>query len=45
MQAHWTNIHANSPEDGFWRHEWEKHGTCAIQLPPMDGELEVGLEE
>ena len=45
MQEHWTNVHANTPEDGFWRHEWEKHGTCAMQLPPMDSELKVGLKD
>lgn len=39
LEAHWTNVHANTPEDDFWRHEWEKHGTCAMQLPPMDDEL------
>ena len=32
-------MHANSPKDGFWKHEWEKHGTCAMQLPQMDSEL------
>ena len=39
QQSHWTNVHANSPKDGFWKHEWEKHGTCAMQLPQMDSEL------
>jgi len=39
LESHWTNVHANSPKDGFWKHEWEKHGTCAMQLPQMDSEL------
>jgi len=25
--------------DSLWQHEWQKHGTCAAQLPSMDSEL------
>jgi ribonuclease T2 len=25
----WPNIHGDDTEDSLWRHEWDKHGTCA----------------
>jgi len=25
----WPNVHGNDTEDSLWKHEWEKHGTCA----------------
>jgi len=25
----WPNIHGSDTEDSLWKHEWEKHGTCA----------------
>jgi len=25
----WPNIHGEDTEDSLWKHEWEKHGTCA----------------
>lgn len=39
LQLHWTNIRANTKVDNFWKHEWEKHGTCAMQLPALNSEL------
>ena len=33
--------------DQFWKHEWDKHGTCAMQLEALDSELKFfqkGLE-
>lgn len=36
----WINIEKNTPLDGLWKHEWEKHGTCAAtQLKSVDSEL------
>ena len=29
LEANWTNVHANSDEFGFWKHEWDKHGRCS----------------
>lgn len=47
LRLHWTNVRANTDEDNFWKHEWNKHGTCAMVLEPMDNELKYfskGLE-
>lgn len=29
MKEKWINIEKNTALDGLWKHEWEKHGTCA----------------
>lgn len=29
LKEKWINIEKNTPLDGLWKHEWEKHGTCA----------------
>ena len=31
MEKFWPNLMQNTPDDSFWKHEWEKHGTCACQ--------------
>lgn len=28
----WPNLYTNTPIDSFWKHEWDKHGTCAVSL-------------
>jgi len=47
LKLHWTNVRANTKLDNFWQHEWEKHGTCAMQLEAVDNEYKYfnkGLE-
>ena len=47
LRLHWTNVRANTPEDNFWEHEWNKHGTCAMILPEVNSELkyfQTGLD-
>ena len=47
LRIHWTNVRANTPEDNFWEHEWNKHGTCAMVLPEVNSELkyfQTGLD-
>lgn len=40
LKEKWINIEKNTPLDGLWKHEWEKHGTCAAsQLKSVDNEL------
>jgi ribonuclease T2 len=40
MTEKWINIEKNTPLDGLWKHEWEKHGTCAAQhIPQLNTEL------
>lgn len=38
LNEHWTNVEKETPEDGLWKHEWEKHGTCASVLSPFHSE-------
>ena len=40
MTEKWINIEKGTPLDGLWKHEWEKHGTCAAQhVPLLNNEL------
>lgn len=40
MTEKWINIEKGTPLDGLWKHEWEKHGTCAAQhIPQLSSEL------
>jgi len=38
LEHFWLNVEKGTPFDQLWRHEWEKHGTCAAQLQQLDTE-------
>ncbi|PAV60506.1 hypothetical protein WR25_25518 [Diploscapter pachys] len=35
----WPNYYPTKTADSFWKHEYEKHGTCSQSLPDFDSEL------
>lgn len=39
MKINWLNVENNTQPDSLWKHEWEKHGTCAFQVVPLNSEL------
>jgi len=38
LDDHWPNLIDFTPHTQFWKHEWEKHGTCAASLQDLDSE-------
>lgn len=36
LKEHWTNIEGNTKAYSFWKHEWDKHGTCSATLPLLN---------
>ncbi|XP_075224005.1 ribonuclease X25 isoform X2 [Lycorma delicatula] len=40
LNEYWTDVELGGKhkKDGFWRHEWVKHGTCASALETLNSE-------
>ncbi|XP_038195782.1 ribonuclease T2 [Arvicola amphibius] len=39
MKIYWPDvIHPSSNRSRFWKHEWDKHGTCAAQVDALNSE-------
>jgi len=39
LEERWLNVRNGTGEYDFWKHEWLKHGTCAVQLKQLDTEF------
>ncbi|XP_051168055.1 ribonuclease T2-like [Leptopilina boulardi] len=38
LEAKWIDVIRTNPET-FWRHEWERHGTCSVDLVDLNTQL------
>lgn len=36
LEDEWPSFMGGGGDDGFWKHEWEKHGTCALDVLPSE---------
>ncbi|XP_052827560.1 ribonuclease Oy isoform X2 [Octopus bimaculoides] len=47
LKIYWPNVLTSTKKASFWKHEWEKHGTCAVDKPFIFNEksyFEMGIK-
>ena len=47
LKKFWPDVLKRPDPNSFWKHEWEKHGTCATEIEAIENQLEYfkkGLE-
>jgi len=44
LNKYWYEIDATKDAHNFWKHEWTKHGSCAMELDIFDTELKYFSE-
>ncbi|KAK4473349.1 hypothetical protein MN116_004509 [Schistosoma mekongi] len=40
LQKEWANLDDFDDPEAFWKHEWQKHGVCALSDPIISNELD-----